>query len=284
MRFKTIIIGMGPSGISCAIYLKRFGIEPLVLGKDYGALEKAHLIENYYAKGPVSGKDLVMDGIKEAYKLGVTINHDEVIAIDYLDKGFLVTTKKATYEADTIYLAVGKSRNSLSYAKKYEGKGVSYCASCDGFFYRKKKVALIGYNSYMAHELAILAKLIDDITIFTDGNELEVEVDSKYKVVKDKIVDFMGEDSFTGIKTEKEIYEFNGCFIALGSASGFSLAKHLGIILDENNNIVVNKNMETNIKGIYAGGDAIGGILQVVKAASDGASAAYELNKALKTL
>lgn len=281
--YDSIVVGMGPAGISCAIYLKRFGLNVLVIGKDLGSLAMAKEIENYYAEGLISGKELAEKGLKSAMSLGVAINHDEVISIDYAENGYQITTKKATYDTKTILLATGKVRNSFPLAKKYEGKGVSYCATCDGFFYRNKKIALVGYNEFMLHELNFLAPLTKDIIVFTNGNKLEVEIDSSIKVVQDKITALTGETKLEGIVCGNETYNVDGCFIALGSQNAFTLAKHLGLEINDNN-LVVDKNYMTNIPGVFAAGDVIGGILQVVKAASDGAAAAHSINKYVRGL
>lgn len=279
--FDTIVIGMGPAGLEAGIYLKRYGLNALVIGKDLGALALAKEIENYYALGKMSGKDLAVKGLKEATSLGVLINHQEVISIDYLNNGFSVRTTNNRYETKTVLLATGKSRNSFSLAKPYEGKGISYCATCDGFFYKNKKIGIVGYNNYMLHELSYLKPLANDITIFTNGNELEVEVDNK--VIKDKIVALNGEDKLESVTVGNEIIKLDGLFIALGSQNAFTLAKHLGLMLNKED-LVVDNNYMTNIPGIFAAGDVIGGMLQVVKAASDGARAAEAINKYLRGL
>ena len=277
MIYDSIIIGKGPAGISAAIYLKRYGFNPLVIGKDGGALEKAHLIENYYGIDSISGNDLIDKGISQAKRLGIEILTEEVIDISFFDN-LTVTTKDNVYQAKSIVLALGASRNRYAKADKFEG--VSYCATCDGFFYRKKKLALIGNGSYMKHELDVLSNISNDITIFTDGLPLEVELDSTFNVVTEKITDIIGDERIKTI-VAGNAYDIEGAFIAKGNASGFTIAKHLGIALD-NNSIVVDKDFMTNIPGIFACGDVIGGLLQVSKAVSDGAQCANGVNKFLK--
>lgn len=277
--FDCIIIGYGPCGISCAIYLKRYGYNPLVIGKDYGALEKAHIIENYYGINSKSGIELVLSGIEQAKNLGIDIITDEVLEIDPFN-GYKVICKNNQYFGKSIMLAVGANRNRFSLASKFEGNGVSYCATCDGFFYRKKKIGIVGNSSYMLHELEVLKNMNPNITLFTNGLDLDVEVND-IKIVKDKITALVGEEYLSKVVCGNDEYEIDGLFIAMGSASGFSIAKHIGLAL-ENNSIIVDKEMKTNIPGIYAGGDAIGGLLQVSKAVSDGAIAATSISKFLK--
>lgn len=278
-KYDCIIVGYGPCGVSCAVYLKRYGFNPLIIGKDYGALQKAHIIENYYGINAISGVELAKAGINQAKALGVDVVTDEVLEIDPFD-GYKVICKNNTYEANSVMLAVGSNRNKFSKASKFEGNGVSYCATCDGFFYRKKKVGIVGNSSYMLHELEVLKNMIPDITLFTNGLPLEVEV-KDVKIVNDKITELLGNEHLTDVACGDTKYPIDGLFIALGSASGFSIAKHIGLALD-GNNIKVDSEMKTNIPGIYAGGDAIGGLLQVSKAISDGAIAATSISKFLK--
>lgn len=280
--YDSIVIGIGPAGISASIYLKRFNLDVLCIGKDNGALEIAEVIENYYSKGRASGRQIVEDGIKQAIEIGVLVNKDEVLAIEYADDGFLVVCKKGKYMAKTVVIATGKSRNTFSIAKKYEGKGVSYCATCDGFFYKNKKLALIGYNDYMLHELNHLYNMTKDITIFTNGHKLEVENKYNLNVITEKITDFYGDEKFSGIKINEKNYDFDGCFIALGSANAVSLAKHLGLEITPLNDLKVDEKFMTNIPGIFACGDVVGGMQQIVKAASDGAICASNISKYIR--
>lgn len=279
-KYDCIVVGYGPCGISTAIYLKRYGYNPLVIGKDNGALDKAHLIENYYGLEPISGPELIQKGIKQAQDLGIDIIYDEVVSIEYAD-GFDVVCVNNRYNSKTVMIAVGTNRSKFPLASKFEGNGVSFCATCDGFFYRKKPTAIVGSGVYMLHELEVLKSMIPNLTLFTNGEELSVTVED-INIVKDKIVSFNGSDKLESITTVNETYNIEGCFIATGSLSGFSLAKHMGIEIN-GNNIVVDTNMMTNIPGIFAGGDCIGGLLQVSKAVSDGAIAATAISKYLKS-
>ncbi|MBQ9520692.1 MAG: FAD-dependent oxidoreductase [Acholeplasmatales bacterium] len=277
----VVIIGYGPAGISAGIYLKRYGFDPIIIGKDNGALEDAHMIENLYGSENMSGHDLAIYGQNQAKKFGIELITDEVINIENMYEYYTVECKNHKFDTKVILLALGKSRNKFHLASKYEGVGVSYCATCDGFFYRKKRIGLVGNGLFMAHELDVLSKMSEDITVFTNGDKLEVEIPSNVKVVEEKIVEFYGDGKLEGVKTKSTDTKLDGCFIALGSQSGFSLASHLGIEL-KNTDIVVDENFMTNVSGIYAAGDVIGGLLQVSKAISDGAMAATSISKYLK--
>ncbi len=281
--YDTIVIGNGPAGISGAIYLKRFNYNVLVIGKDLGALEGDHYIDNYYGVKHVKGSDLINAGIEQARDLGIDVLKDEVVAIEYAAQGFTVKTVNASYETKTVFLTAGKPRTKLliKNLKEYEGKGISYCAICDGFFFRNKKIGIVGNSHYMKSELDVLKKFSNDITVFTNGLDTDV---SETKVVKNKLVSFTGdENKLTGLDTTNNHYDLDACFIAIGSANATSFAKHLGLQIDEKDNIVV-KDFMTNIPGFFAGGDIIGGLAQVSKAVCDGALASLEIKKYLTNL
>jgi len=280
---KIIIIGYGPAGISAAIYLKRQGIDPLVIGKDLGALEGYDdKVENFYGLAePIDGKELILNGIKQAKHLGIEVLTDSVISLKSVGETFEVITEKKTYETKAVLLATGKTRRTMKRAgfTQFRGKGISMCATCDGFFYRRKKVAVIGCGAYMLHELEYLKKMTKDVTIFTDGHDVDAVVD--VPVVKGKITKFVGDGKLTHIETTEGSYEVDGAFIALGTPSSVEFASQLGVII-EKNNLVVDANYMTNIPGLFAAGDIIGGKLQIAKAVYDGMNAADAIYSYLK--
>lgn len=273
--FEVVIIGSGPAGVSAATYLKRFNKEVLVISSDSSTLETAHLIENYYGFPSIKGTELYQNGLAQLKHLGVEVLNETVLEIEFYSH-FIVKTTNRIIEAKKVVLATGKARNKLKIKnyKDYEMKGLSYCATCDGFFYRDLRIGLIGSGQAMMHELDFLKNISSDITIFTDGTELEVE---GFNVVSDKLLSFYGDNMLEGIETEKAKYDLDGVFVAIGSASTFDFIKHLGIATDSNNNILVDESYQTNIPNLYAIGDAIGGILQITKASYDGMMLAYKL-------
>ena len=277
--YDSIIIGKGPAGISSAIYISRSNLKVLVIGKNETALNKAHVIENYYGfEKPITGEELFEKGIQQAKNQNIEVKNDEVIDIIWDNDKFIVKTVNSEYESKTVLLATGKSRNSakIEGIKEFEGRGVSYCAICDGFFYRNKKIAVIGNGEYAIHEAKILKNVSEDVTIFTNGRELpqnrSIEITN---FVEGKIDSIRGNDN-----TE---YEIDGIFVAEGTASSIDFAKKLGIFL-ENNNIKVDENMQTNIPGIYAAGDCTGGLLQISKAVYEGAKSGLSIAKKLKNI
>jgi thioredoxin reductase (NADPH) len=279
----VIIIGYGPAGITAGIYLKRNNINAMIIGKDLGALDGyTDLVENYYGfEQPIPGKDLIAQGVMQAKHMGIQVVTDSVISLKEIEGGFEVATAKHKYEAKTVLLATGKTRTNINKPGfiKYRGKGISMCATCDGYFYRRKKIAVVGCGAYMLHELEYLSRMSPDVTIFTDGNILEDEV--KHKVVTEPIVSFIGTDKVTHIETTNGQYEVDGIFIALGTPSSVEFASQLGVIV-EKNNLLVNDQYETNIPGLFAAGDIIGGKLQIAKAVYDGMMVADSIYQYLR--
>lgn len=278
MIYDTIIIGRGPAGVSCGIYLKRFNLNPIIIAYDNGALKDAHYIDNYYGLNHLTGNELVNAGIEQAKNLGINMVDAEVVSVEMLDH-FYVHTTSGDFEAKTLFLAMGRKRNNLKIknANVFDGHGVSYCAICDGFFFKNKKIGLVGAGPYMESEYNILKNFSKDITIFSEGQDVSIEAN----VVKDKILDLKGDSRLSIVKTEKDEYQIDGLFIALGTQSGMTLAYHMGLAMDEKGYIIVDDNMKTNLNHVYAGGDVIGGLLQVSKAVSDGSIAAVKIKEDL---
>lgn len=283
---KVIIIGNGPAGISAALYTTRAGIDTTVIGKDHGALGKAKEIENYYGLAePVSGAELITNGIEGAKRIGAEVIKDEVLDISFEDK-FTVTTNTEKYSGDVVVLATGTSRAAprIKGLRELEGMGVSYCATCDAFFYRNKDVAVLGASSYALHEAQELSATSKSVTILTNGKEPDFETPSEENITVNtmKITEIAGEEILEGIVFEDgSTQTIAGLFIAIGVAGSTDLARKIGAIV-ENNKILVDENMETNIPGLYAAGDCVGGLLQVSKAVSDGAKAGTEIAKYLR--
>ena len=277
---KIIIIGAGPAGVSAAIYLHRFGLDVSVFNNNKSNLFLASDIENYYGISSISGRDLYQKGLEQLAKFNIKVIDDEVLGIEYLGN-FLIKTKENQYEAKYLILATGLAKNTLHVKglKELEGKGVSYCAICDSFFYRKKHIGIVGSSDYMLEELAILERVTNDITIFS--NE-EAYQNDKHNVINGKIEEIVGKNQLEGVKVAGAMYNLDGLFIANGTFNTLAITKHLGIALNEKGEVLVDSNYMTNVTNCYAIGDMIPGIKQVVIAASDGAKLAYHLFKKMK--
>ena len=285
MLYDVIIIGAGPAGISASLYTKRGNLKTLVLYEDESSLEKTDKIENYYGfeKG-ISGQELYQTGIKQAENIGVEIIKEEVIKIELLINEFTIKTSKSEYKSKVVILATGNKKNKprISGIEKFEGQGVSYCAVCDGFFYRNRSVSVLGSGDYAISETNDLINIARNITILTNGEEApefradNVEIDTR------QIKEIHGKDKIEHIEFEDGTkLKIDGIFVAQGVAGSSEFAKKLGAITKKDK-IVVNEKMETNIKGLYACGDCTGGILQISKAVYEGTAAGLQAIKYIK--
>lgn len=279
--YDVIVIGSGPAGITAAIYSKRRNLSILVISKGNGTLQKAEKIDNYYGfENGISGKELYVNGIKQAKNLGIDFIEDEVINIEYINQ-FTIETVNSKYEAKAVILATGVSRNvpNIKGIKEFEGKGVSYCAVCDSFFYKGKDVAVLGDGNYAIHEFETLKPIASSVTILTNGNTMVENRDSSIEVNSKKIREFRGDTKLEKVEFEDNtIQNLNGVFIAMGTASSSDLARKIGARI-ENNNIVVNENMETTVPSLFACGDCTGGLLQISKGVYEGAKAGLAVLK-----
>lgn len=277
--FDVVIIGSGPAGISAAIYLKRAKKNIIIISNGKSSLEKAEKIENYYGIESISGKELYEVGIKQAERLSIPIQMDEVTNISF-ENTFIVTTPNREYETTNVIIATGTNRitPSIKGIKEFEGKGVSYCAICDAFFYKNKNVAVIGNGNYALHEAKQLKPVANSVTILTNGKEMIQNRDaSDFEIEQTPIREFRGTNSIEEVEFENNnTKKIDGVFVAIGTASSTDLAKKIGAIV-KNNNIAVDENMQTNVKGLYACGDCTGGLLQVNKAVYEGAKAAMNI-------
>lgn len=287
MSYDCIIIGKGPAGISAGLYVKRANLKVLVIGKDGGSLEKTKEIDNYYGfKNTISGKELLINGIEQAKRLGIEIETDEVIGLEF-DGEYKVKTRNREFTSKALILATGARRNvpTIKGVKEFEGKGVSYCAICDAFFYRNRDVAVLGSGDYAISEAKQLLPVANSVTILTNGEQIVENRDiymEKIQILEKPINQFRGNDVIEEVVfDDNSKMKTSGIFIALGTASSTDLAKKLGAITN-GNYIVVDKNMKTNVPGLYACGDCTGGLLQISKAVYEGAVAGLDVIKYIR--
>lgn len=284
VHHKVLIIGSGPAGYTAAVYAARAMLEPgIVAGMQPGGqLTITTDVENYPGFPEILGPDL-MDKFKEhALKFGTAFHEDLIVDVDFSKRPFKAFGDSGTlYTADAFIIATGAQAKwiGLPSEEKFKGFGVSACATCDGFFYRKKKLAIIGSGPYMKQELKDLLRLSQDIRVFTNGAPLEVDVD--VEVITDKILKFEGDKKVRQIKTSNHTYDIDGIFVAIGTPSSLDFAKKLGVILDKND-LIVDETYQTNIKGLFAAGDVIGGKLQIAKAVYDGMMVAESIYQYVK--
>lgn len=294
--YDVIILGGGPAGVSASLYCKRANKEVLIIYSEDSGLKYAHQIDNYYGfENGISGEDLYNAGIKQAQNIGVDTSKEEILKIEVEryshpnseeknDSLFKVTTDKNSYESKAIILAFGAKKNTLNIdgIKELEGKGISYCAICDGFFYRNKDVAVIGSGNYAISETNDLINVANKITILTNGEKAPEFRADNVDVITKNIKNISGENRVEEVRFEDDsTIKTDGVFIAQGTAGAAEFAKKLGLVT-KNDKIVVDENMQTNIRGVYACGDCTGGLLQVSKAVYEGTKAGLAAIEYLK--
>ena len=283
--YDIIIIGAGPAGISCSLYAKRAGANVLILYHGTSNLEKAIQIDNYYGfEEGITGEDLYRSGIKQAQNLGVELKNEEVLGIEQNETSFSIRTLNQEYTSKSIVIATGnkKLRPNIDGVLEFEGKGISYCAICDGFFYRGKNVAVIGNGDFALSEASELKNVASKVTILTNGDAMENQ--SEFDVCTKKITAICGEAKVNSVEfADGTSMNIDGIFIALGEAGSSDFARKMGVMLN-GDNIIVDENMKTNIDGLYACGNSTGGLLQVCKAVYEGAKAGLSATSYIKNV
>ncbi|MBQ2865041.1 MAG: NAD(P)/FAD-dependent oxidoreductase [Clostridia bacterium] len=281
--YDILIIGTGPAGLSAAIYGARANLRVLAVGKDGGALQKAEKIDNYFGvTDSPGGTELWQRGVEQAQALGAEVKTAEITGVEYTG-GYTVHTTAGSFEGKTLVFAMGNARKKpdIRDIEKYEGRGVSYCAVCDAFFFRGKNVAVLGNGNYALHEAEFLKNVAASVTVLTNGKPSEGIED--FEVIGDRISHLSGEDSLGAVHFESgSSLELDGLFVAEGFAGASELANKLGV-MSSGGFITVDDNGVTNLPGCFAAGDCIGGTLQVASAVSEGAKAALSAIKYVRT-
>lgn len=288
----TIIIGIGPAGLSAAIYCSRAGLNTLLIGeKEKSNLWKAGSVANYFGiTGPIKGAVILATGTKQAEKFGTIIVEDEVVNIKQTEKEFLVKTAKGKKHCSkTIIFATGTPLcySGIKNEEKLTGRGVHYCAVCDGFFYKGKKIAVIGNGNFAAEQAIELSSYTKDITLISNGRKFEMNKKysnelkkNKIKLIGAKAISFEGEKKLERIKTAHGDLKFDGVFMGIG-CSAASFAKRFGIET-KGNSIAADNTGKTNVPGIYAAGACTGAISQVSVAVGEGCKAAISVIKQIR--
>lgn len=273
----VVIIGGGPAGLSAAIYAVRANLDVTVLYTDGGALGKTDKIENYFGFPEViSGAELLARGQAQATRLGARLVQAEATGIEYAQKGFVVKSTAGGYPADAVILATGAPRSvpSIAGVQEFEGRGVSYCAVCDAFFYRDKAVAVLGQGEYALEEARVLLPVAASVTLLTNGSEPPADMPEGLAVDTRAVTAVEGGDKVERVSFAKGApLAVDGVFIAYGTAGSSDFARKMGARLD-GDKIQTDDTMATAVPGLFAAGDCTGGLLQVAKAVSDGAQAA----------
>ena len=283
-KYQAVIIGGGPAGVSAALYLARANIKTAIVENGPGALARAHKIENFYGIA-ASGIKLYAEGLEQARNLGVEIIQDEVLAVEYYDS-FMLTLKHTAepLPSPVLVLATGTKNVTLNLPGlvELEGKGISYCAVCDGFFFRKKQVAVLGDGPFAIHEAEYLKHVVGSVTILTNGKDDALAKAAGFVTITSPVTAVTGSQRLEAVRfADGSELEVSGLFVALGTADSTDMARKLGAQLD-GRFIKVDNQGATNIPGLFAAGDCIGGLKQVAKAVHDGARAGLAAVKFLR--
>jgi thioredoxin reductase (NADPH) len=280
---EVIIIGQGPAGLSAAIYTSRAGLTTTVIGCD-PKVAGNYDIDNYFGfPETISGKDLIGRGLKQALRFGASATCDRALAVHFEDSGkYTVKTENDEFTACCMILATGVSRKKpdIPGLEKYDGKGISYCVSCDGFFFKAKKVLVAGEGIYAANQALELVNYTPHVSICTLGRKSEITAEftrsleeKNIPVIENRVSSLHGEPVLELVKfSDGTEMETSGIFVATGDASSSDFARALGVIT-EGNFILVDREMKTNVPGIFAAGDCTGGFLQISVAVGEGAIA-----------
>ena len=288
---KCIVIGAGPGGMSAAIYLKRAGIDVILIEKMVpgGEMLKTNKIENYLGFDSIDGGELALRMSSQVKDLGVEIIRDDITDISY-DNGFIVTGLKNKYQADYVIIATGRVPRKLGLDMEEEllNRGISYCATCDGAFYKGKEVAIVGGGDSALTEALYLSDICLKVYVLVRkdlkaSDILQNRVKNKDNIVILKNVSvsqFIFSDSLTGVLlNDGRKLDVNGLFVAIGGTPDISFLKKLNVDTI-NGYIKTDDKMRTNIKGLYAVGDVrYKDFYQIITAASDGAIAALSIRE-----
>jgi thioredoxin reductase (NADPH) len=291
-KYDIIIIGAGPGGLTAGIYGGRQGSKTLMLDKGPAGGQglEVPMMENYPGYEIIAGMSLIAQKKKQALKAASLHEMEEVTSIEPIGPIYKVSTTKQEYNTKSIIISTGSRHRPLNVPgeKEFLGKGVCYCATCDGPLFAGKDVLMIGGGNSAAQEAIFLKKIGCNVTIVhrrdqlradkylkdrVEENEIPIIWDSEVKEIKGGqfVETVVLNNKKTSQKTEVSV---NGIFIAVGDEPINQLAKDLGLDIDHNGYIITDKFQRTNLTRVYAAGDITGGVNQWIVACSEGAVAA----------
>ncbi len=304
--WDVLIIGAGPAGFTAAIYAKRFGLETLIISKDLGGnMALTDLIENYPGFLQISGAELTNRMHEQVKNLGVEIVFDEVERVDPTECAyyegpckFAVRTKNGKeYKAKTIIIAVGAAPRKLHVPgeKEFTGRGVSYCATCDGPLFKGKEVIVVGGGNTALQEALYLKSIGVNVTLVHRRDQFRADkiLQDRFKesgiptILNTVVTEIKGDGKVEAVKLKNRItgeeseMAVDGVFIFIGYEPKTDFVKHLGIT-DEYGYIPVDMHMRTKVKGIFAAGDITNVFKQIAVAVGQGAIAANSAKELLE--
>lgn len=297
-KYDVIIIGAGPAGISASIYLKRANVNCLLLESEApgGLLNKIHKIENYPGFTDDTGSILAFRMYSQVESLGIDLKIEKVINIKSTNDSYEVFTKNNTFISKYIIIATGKTPKKLEIknSEKYEGKGISYCAVCDGALYRNKDIAIVGGGNTAIDTANYMSNIANKIYIINRSSNLRADQKGQEEIKKlenvnvlynTKLKDIIGDDTGVQGVVLEDGTEINlsGIFVCIGQTNNSAFYQNLNLKTD-NRGIVVDKDLKTTANNVYACGDSISkDLYQVVTATSEGAMVASNIIKLVRS-
>jgi len=302
-NYDLLIIGTGPAGLAASLYASRYAVDNIVIGKLIGGMSsESARIENFPAEEEISGLEWSGKMQGQVEKNGGVILADSVSLVEKTEQGFKIFTDvNGEMTAKTILIASGTERRKLGIKgeEEFRGRGVTYCATCDGLFFKGKKVAVIGGGDSAATAALYLADIAEKVYLIHRKDKLRAEEKWVEELVKNEKIEIILEneaEEFAGSeKLEKIILknlyngakelEIDGAFIEIGSVPSDGMIEKLGIEKDEKGFIKIASGGETNVAGVWAAGDITNGsnnFHQIITACSEGAIAANSIHKFLK--
>ena len=295
---KVLIIGAGPAGFSAAIYTGRAGLSPVIIsGQTLGGQASLTAdIENYPGfVESVSGSDLMDKFREQAEKFGAELVSDVVERVDFSSQPLIVETGVTTYRCEKVIIAAGSNHLLMNVPgeKEFTGRGVSYCVTCDGFFYRKKNVAVVGGGNSAVEEAEFLTRFAASVTIIHRRDALRAD-----KIVQDRafenpkikfcwnsvVTEVVGDEKVTGLKIknvktgEESLMPIDGVFVFVGTKTVTDIFE--GQLEIENGTIKVGPDMQTSVPNVYAAGESVDSrYRQVIVSAALGAQAGISASK-----
>lgn len=299
--YDVIILGGGPAGLTAGIYTARQGLRTLLMegGKLGGRAMGPHRIDNFpgFPEG-ISGAELMERFIKQARRFGVEFRREMVLGLNTVNDLKTVITRKSIYQAKAAVIATGIQRKQLMVLGElqYKGRGVSYCTICDGPLYADKVVAIIGPGKEAVEEALRLAEIAKKVYAIPgvkgyEGEFEELEAlaeDERIEIIKGVDVESIGGDNYVTHIELKDLetrrLDVDGVFIILENVPTTNILREAGILTNESGCVLVDKDQQTNIEGVFAAGDCVCGGMQVVTASGEGGRAGMSVLRYVKSL
>ena len=298
-KFDVVIIGAGPSGYTAGIYCSRAGYDTLILSGILpgGQLVNTTEVENYPGfENGIMGPDLMIDMRKQSQRMGTTIIDDEVVDVDFRRKPLKVLTASEEYEGRAVIIATGANprKIGLEGEETFGGKGVSYCATCDGPFFRNQEIVVVGGGDSAIEEATFLTKFASTVHIVHRREELRASKIMQERALTNEKIKFHWNSAVTDIKGDQKVQQavlknlktdeettldIGGIFVAIGHEPNTKLFKNQ-IDLDDQRYIVLKNKTHTNVEGVFAAGDVHDrSYRQAITAAAFGCMAAIDVDK-----